>query len=402
MEKFSIINAGQIITGNGNVLGSGSMICVENGAITYVGPENRERQSEHMIDADQMTVMPGLIDAHIHFQGSLPPKPFGRRHFPELSLLKAINDAETLIHFGFTSVRDCGGMNGLYIKEAASIGLLKNIPRVIACGNVLVPTNYGLDDPQLPDVCFDARTNRSTEFLISDGAEACLKSCRIAVRNGADFIKIFQSGNYAFPHCDDSISMFTESELSAIVEAARQAGGKIVAAHCQSDDSCRKAILCGVKSIEHAVGISKETAAIGTEKGVIFTSALTFAKNEPNCSEETWEKLVSGYKNIREAGGLLAIGSDMNGSDMFPFGYNARELEYLVNYCGFTALEAITVGTRNGAIALGIENKTGTIEAGKSADLLIVNGDPLTDIRILSSEDSIKKVFINGVSVKSN
>lgn len=395
-EKYYIINAERIIVGTGEVLEDGSAVSIENGSIQAVGTDIAISEDGSIIDAKGMTVMPGLIDAHVHLQGALPPKPFGRRQAPELTLIKAADDAKRLVGYGFTAIRDCGGMNGLHLRDAAGLGLIEGMPRIVACGNVLAPTNYGLDDPQLPEACFDAGTNRGTEFLVSDGVDACLRNSRAAIRNGADFIKIFNSGNYAFPHCSNHVTMFTEDELRAITGTAQAAEGRIVAAHCQSDESCRQAILCGVKSIEHAIGISEETADLGVERGAVYTSALTFAKHEPALNAAVWQEMITGYENIRKAGGILAIGSDMNTSPMFPFGENAQELVYLVEYCGYTAQEAITVGTRNGAIALGLENEIGTVEAGKSADLLIVDGDPLKDIGILANQEAIQKVFLRG------
>ena len=285
-------------------------------------------------------------------------------------------------------------MNGLYMRDAAKLGLIEGVPKIIAAGHVLMPTNSGLDDPEMPVENFNYDTNRAKEFLISDGVDACLKNARRAILKGGEFIKIFMTGNYAFPHCDDETLVYTDEEIKAIVAVAENAH-TYVAAHCMSDAACQQAIRCGVKSIEHTIGISEETAKLAAENGVTMTAALTFVMCEPVLNQYAFDKIVRGYKAVRKAGGVLAIGSDMNSSPLFPLGKNAWELKYLVDYCGYSALEAVTIGTKNGAIACRIEDR-GTLEKGMKADIIFVNGDPSDDIGILTEEQSIRKVFLDG------
>lgn len=390
-EKKAIIN-GNILTGTGSAMPKDSVLLMEDDTITYVG-QPVPLEGYDTIDAKGMTVMPGLIDAHIHFFGAMPPKPF-RTYAPEVGLIKSIRDAEHLLQRGFTTVRECGGLNGLYIREAARCGLVERIPKIISAGHVVLPTNNGIDDPEQPveNFCYD--TNRQKEFLLGDGVDACLHNARRAILKGGDFIKIFMTGNYAFAHCSDQVTLFTDEEVSAIVSVAEGAN-TYVAAHCMSDKACRQAIRCGVKSIEHAVGISRETAELAKESGVTLTSALAFARCEPQLNDAVWQRMVAGYQAAREAGVVLAIGSDMNSSPLFSFDNNANELVHLVEHCGFSPMEAICVGTKNGAIACRTEDR-GTLEAGKKADILFVNGDPLSDISVLTKADAIRKVFVDG------
>lgn len=398
MEKQYVIKCGTFIDGKNIFSGDGYALVISNGIIARVIKNTEIPSGLNVIHAEDKTVMPGLIDAHIHFMGM--PQHCERMIWPQqMRLLKSVNDAKELLSWGFTTVRDAGGPNAIYLRNARKQGILRGIPRIISAGLIIAPTNNASDDPHQISGYSDYRTNNNSDFLICDGIDACLEGTRYAIRYGADFIKIFCSGNYAFSNCSDSIDLYTEDEIRTIVNVAQMNAGKPVSAHCMNDHAAEMAIQCGVNVIEHAIGVTEATAHLGAEKGVYFTSSLCFARSEPVLNEGIWDKMVNSYINIRKAGGILAIGSDMNTMARFPFGRNAMEAVLLKEYCGFSAEEAIRAITINGAIVAGVDSITGSLEEGKSADILILDGDPIKNISVLLDKENICAVISEGETV---
>lgn len=402
---LAIVEA-RLIDGTGAGPVERATILIEDSRIKAVGRDLPVPPGAHVIRAGGKTVMPGLIDAHMHNLGLVAERPFAPTHRPpELGLIKAIADAKRLLEAGYTTVKDCGGKNGVLLREAVKEGSLSGIPRVVAAGLIVTQTFNGLDNPHLPSQCLDARLGGYTEFLLCDGLEECRKGTRYALRYGADFVKVFASGNYAFQHSPAHFAQLSTDELRVVVETAAQAG-KWVTAHCHNRQSAESAILSGVKTIDHALGVDERVAELAREHRAIFVSSLTILHSQlKQLGErqldlrgywEAWESAVSAYQGIRRAGAVLAAGSDLNGSPALPLGVNALELQLLVEECGFTPMEAITAATRNGAAACFLEEEVGTIEPGKLADLIAVEGDPLADIRVLQDPRNIKLVMLEG------
>ena len=195
-------------------------------------------------------------------------------------------------------------------------------------------------------------------------------------------------------------------EIKAVVETAGQAG-RFVTAHSHNPIASKNAILSGVKSIDHAHGTNDEVVALAIEHNVIFVSSLAAIKlvldhidDIPPWLEQRakreWDVTIEGYRRMYKAGAILATGSDFNGSAMAPLGDNAVELELITKYCGFSAMDAIISATRNGSLACFAEDKIGTLEPGKFADILLIDGDPLADIAILQDMEKIKMVMLEG------
>ncbi len=203
--------------------------------------------------------------------------------------------------------------------------------------------------------------------------------------------------------------MFNVEELKAITQTAAQSG-KYVAVHCESSNDSKNAILGGAKTIEHAYGIEEDVVEIGIRNGVIFTSNLSCwvsilrygaevgrPPSDFELGHNRIEKMTQGYRRIRKLGGKLAIGTDSGGESLVQkLGSSAFEIEFLVKYCEFTAMEALVIATKNGALACSIGDKTGTIEPGKLADIIVVDGDPLADIKILQDKEKIRLVMLEG------
>jgi imidazolonepropionase-like amidohydrolase len=403
--KIQVINGAKVIDGTGSDPIDKGIIIIEGSKIKAVGKNLTIPRGADLIDATGKIVMPGMIDSHMHNMGikaveEKRPRP------KELNLIKSIDDSRAVIAAGFTTIKDCGGKNSIFLKQAVAEGTLSGLPRIVAAGLLVVQTSNGLDNPYLPEDCLDARLSDQSDFLLCDGVDECIKGTRYALRYGADFIKIFASGNAMLERSPMSDLHFTMDEIRAIVLVAAQLG-KYVSAHCHNSASAKNAILSGARTIDHAIGADEEVIALAKKHNVVFVSTLTPFRPESNSEtglvsqgtakyQSAWEAMVNTYKMIRKNGAILAVGTDLNSAPISPLGVNAIELELLVKYCDFSPMEAIVAATRNGAMACFMGDKTGTIQPGRLADIIIVDGDPLTDIKVLQHVEKIKMVMLEG------
>jgi imidazolonepropionase-like amidohydrolase len=408
--EMTAIKGGRLIDGTGARPVENATVLIEGSRIAAVGREIEIPAAAKVIDAAGMTVMPGLIDAHLHFFGAKSDKMEARLFRPkELSLIKSIGDARALLEAGFTTAKCCGGTNALYLKRAAAEGTLTGLPRIVAAGYFLSQTFGHGDIHYFPIDCVDARTSRhGIDTLICDGVPECIKATRYALRQDADFIKVMATGGVLSPKDRPADVQFNLDEIRAIVDTAAQAG-KFVTAHCQNSPGARNALLGGVKTLDHGNETSDEIIELAKERGAVFVSSLAISRviveHGESAGMAPWavekakaqeELMIGSLQRIRRAGAALAAGTDYIGSPLMPLGGNAIELEHLTRYCGFTPLEAIVAATRNGAMACFLGEQTGTVEAGKLADLIVVEGDPLADIAILQKAGQIKMVMLEG------
>ena len=410
-KEVKVIKCGRLIDGTGAAPITNAVVVIEDTKIKAVGKNIPIPKGAKVIDATGKTVMPGLIDSHLHIwgaktdqfvlEGIIRPK--------ELGLIKSIFDAQALLQAGYTMVKDCGGMNAIFLKKAVGEGTLTGLPRILAAGHSLSQT-YGHGDAHyFPPECVDARTSRhGGGGLLCDGVPECIKAARYALRQGADFIKVSTTGGVLSERDFPSDVQFNLDEIKAIVETAAQVG-KFVTAHCQNSRGAKNSILGGIKTVDHANETSDEVIELGKKHGTIFVSTLAIVKQivdhgaERGMPEwgvkkakEQWEIMCRSIRRINKAGATVAAGTDYLGSPMMPYGTNAVELELLVKYADFTPMEAIVAVTKHGAMACFMGDKTGTIEAGKLGDIIIVDGNPLTDIKILQDKEKIKMVMLEG------
>jgi len=409
-----VIKGGTLIDGTGAEPLENATVVVEGSKITGVGrAEDVEiPEKARVVDATGKTVMPGLIDSHLHLMGMKTDNfVVEMLVVPEgVKLIRASIDARRLLEAGFTTIKDCGGMNAVHIKRAIAEGTLRG-PRILAAGYVLSQTFGHGDTHYLPIEMSDARTahGKGLGCLICDGVEECIKAARYALREGADFIKVCTTGGVMSERDRPEHTQFTIEEIKAIVEVARFAG-TFVTAHCQGTEGMHNSIEGGIKTIDHAFYPDDEAIEMGIKRGVVFVSTLSIQKriNEGGIeagypewgvrkSRESWDTVVKNIARLREAGATVAMGTDFCGSKLLKMGTNALELELLVKYCGFKPMDAIVSATLNGAKACCLEDRLGTIEEGKLADILIVDGDPLKDISILQNVDRIRMVIKEGV-----
>jgi imidazolonepropionase-like amidohydrolase len=397
---FKLIKGGTLIDGTGSAPKENADILIEGSTIKSVGNAIDAPADAQIIDATGMTVMPGLIDAHVHFRGTIKGGLFERMTSPlELGLIQSIGDAKKLLTYGYTTAKCCGSSNALYLKEAVTEGILTGVPRIIAAGYWLSQTFGHADLPLLPLEYVDVRTTKlrsnSTNSLLCDGVDECIKATRYALRAGADFIKISTTGGFSSRGDKPTDVQYNLDEIKAIVDTAAQAG-KYVTAHCEmSLKAMKQSILGGVKTVDHALLTDDECVALAIEKGVVFVSTTIVFRKAIEAGRDVGKKLMESYKRIHKAGAILATGTDTGlGAD--TFGTNAVELELLVKYCDYSPMDAIVAATKNGALACFMGDRAGTIELGKYADKIIVDGNPLADITHLQDNEKIVTVMLEG------
>jgi imidazolonepropionase-like amidohydrolase len=354
-------------------------VVVEDGHITSVGP-TRDLSNAEVVDLGDATLLPGLIDAHVHlvWSASAEPHEVVERESRALTTLRCAANAALHLRAGVTTVRDVGATDGLSvdIARAVELGVLPG-PRVVAAGRAIAMTGgHGW---------FIGRE--------ADGAEAVRHAVRSELKAGAECIKLMASGG-VYGHAEEPGSpQLTIEEMRAGVEEAHKAGRK-VAAHAYSVEAINNALDAGVDSIEHGSYIDQTTAERMREQGtyLVPTMSVYEAMNEKGpelgapeyIQRKTAEVLEASRKAFRlalEAGVPVAAGTDC-GAPGHPHGTLPEELRLMVE-AGATPLKALRYGTSAAADLLGLGEEVGTLEPGKKADLLAVGDDPLRDIGAL-------------------
>ncbi|MDP9414078.1 MAG: amidohydrolase family protein [Pseudomonadota bacterium] len=349
-----------------------------------------------LVDLSTKTVLPGLIDTHVHLSGE-PGEPFWREAVDpdEYAAVVGVKNARLTARAGFTTVRDVGapGLVGFALRRGAQEGLIES-PRILASGPAIsIIGGHGDVSGFRPEVVTALQGGNTCT-----GPEQCAARVREASRAGADLIKITATGGVLSQQARGLGQHFTDAEMKAIVETAHSLGLK-VAAHAHSARGVEAAARAGVDSIEH--GTFADAAAIRAMKaaGTAFVPTLMaytgiregLARNAftPQVADKvrmTLNEVGKAARAARAAGVPIVFGTD---SAVYEHGRNAEEFAQLVSLVGMTPAEAIASATTAAAKLLGIENEVGRIAPGYSADLIAVSGDPLQDIRTLEKVDYV-------------
>ncbi|MCE2472842.1 MAG: amidohydrolase family protein [Anaerolineae bacterium] len=391
-----VLTGATLIDGNGGEPIANSAVYVKGERIAWVGSAAdlpTEAQDAEQIDVSGTWLMPGLIDAHIHicYNGSESVFALLEKHRDEL-VLEAVDICKRTLSHGVTAIRDVGGEQfiEMSLRNAINRGFIEG-PRMKLSGRVI------------------SMTGGHAHFIAreADGPDEMRKAAREQIKAGADLVKLMATGGTATPGQDIHASQLTVAEISAVTEVAHMMGRK-VAAHCHGTGGIRNCMLGGVDTIEHGTYLDDETADMMVENGAALV--LTLGAGNPDLesyplspvqqadAERRKPMIEQGVKQIRQTialarakGIFLGIGTDAGGNPLAPHNYSmARELELLVDN-DLTALEAISIGTRNNAEILDMADDIGTVEAGKYADLLLTNADPLVDIRNLRDIAAVVK-----------
>src|SRR6266536_2846246 len=400
-----VIHAAKLLEVKAGKTVADQAIVIEGDKIVSVGPmaQVQRSTSDHLIDLPNATVLPGLTDAHTHLTGD--PRNIGYQSLgisvPREALTGAHN-ARLTLEAGFTTVRNVGaqGYSDVALRDAIHAGDISG-PRMLVSGPALGITGGHCDEDLLP---FEYH---ATAEGVADGIEQVQHKTREIIKYGADLIKICATGGVLSKGDDPNASQYTLEEMKAIVADAHRLGRK-VAAHAHGAQGVIWASEAGVDSVEH--GHLMNDAAIATLKrnGTYLVPTLYLidwqrgnaAKaNLPDFAKRKMEMVSETGKNNAKkafaAGVKIGLGTD---AAVYPHGLNAHELAVYVSL-GLTPLQAIQTATINDADLLGWSDKIGTIEPGKWADVIAIDGDPLQDITTLQH---VKFVMKGGEVVKND
>jgi len=394
-----LLDGAKVIDGLGGVTAPG-WVLVEDGKIAGVGRGDAsprlQMRAEHpasVVDLAGKTVLPGLIDCHVHLALDASPDPMKpvAGEGPGHSALKIALHARHTLESGFTTVRDLGAraFATIEVRHAINSGLIPG-PRMLCAGHLICMTG-GHGWP----------IGRE-----ADGVDGVRRAAREQLKAGADLVKLMATGGVLTPGTQPGAAQLTFEELRAGVEEAHKAGRK-AAAHAQGSEGIRNAVLAGMDSIEHGFFLTDEIIRMMVERGVYLVPTLTAARAIVEHGKESGipaaavdkataaqDAHVKSFAAALKAGVKVAMGTDA-GTPFNEHGRNAQEIALMVEH-GMSEAEAIISATSRAAELLGIGDSVGSVSVGKVADLLVVSGDPLKDIRVLADPEAIASVYQAG------
>ncbi|MDO6433179.1 amidohydrolase family protein [Flavitalea sp. BT771] len=363
---------------------------------------------DKIIDLKSRTVMPGLIDAHVHLEHETSPN----AQLKEFTLndadvaFQSTVYAKTTLMAGFTTVRDVGGSGvNVALRNAIRKGTVVG-PRVYTADKIISSTG-GHGDPT-HGWRKGLMADEETTITVADGKDACIKAVRQLYKEGADLVKITASGGVLSLEKDGTGPQFSEDEIRAIVETAKDYGMR-VAAHAHGAEAMKRAIRAGVTSIEHGTIMDDEAISLFKQHGTWYVPTIIAGKSVSDSARkhpEYYPPVIAGkamaigpmiqntFGKAYKAGVKIAFGTD---AGVYAHGKNWMEFIYMTE-AGMPVLEAIKCATVNAAELIGVGDKVGTIEKGKLADIVAVEGDPTQDVHAMGS---VKFVMKDGVVYKN-
>ncbi len=406
-----LVLAGRLWDGSGAPARRDAGLVVRGGRIERVAPvAELTGWTGPRLDASGATVMPGLMDLHVHLVSVLDPDEPNAiwaevSARTQLLTLHAAKNARLMLEAGFTTVRDLAGpinplnLEVLALRRAIAIGLVPG-PRIFVAG--WVGQTGGHSDLPLPDAW------PREESVYADGPWAVRRLVRAEIRLGVDLFKTSASGGAAGHKEELWWRNYTAEELTALVDEAH-AVGKRVAVHSHTAEATRRALRAGVDTIEHGTELDEECLRLFAETGAFMVPTISIRSERamrgraagqapPEVVRKYAEVAATGDKWFRracEAGVRMALGTDTYRSLRDYWGQNAYELELMVER-GLSPEQALLTATRNAAAALGAEDRLGTLEPGKLADLIVVDGEPDRDVRVLQDHARIRVVMREG------
>ena len=409
-----IVLKGRVLDGNGGAPIEKGAVVLEDNRIRLVCRQNQlpDDPTAEVCELEDGTIMPGLIDAHVHMGWGSATAVDWISMTPQLSMARALRDMAQLRQQGYTAFRDLGS-DVLLMRPAVAEGLL-DVPRIFGAGRII--SQIGGHGDVYQKLSLEASQRAYSPAFIVNGVDEVRRACRINARNGADLIKImttggvFSQGDKATPH-----SHFSQEEIRAAVEEAENMGS-YVSTHAQATRGIKMALKNGVKCIEHGFYLDEECIELMVKNdcylvptlAIMHASKLYFQGKEgvlPYLKEKTERSYEAHYRSLemaRKAHITVGVGCDFLGDAAFGCPYSEATLE-LERLCvaGYTPMEVITMATKVNARLLQMEDQLGTLETGKLADVLLVEGRPDEDIRVLRRSDHVKLVVQDGRIVKN-
>jgi imidazolonepropionase-like amidohydrolase len=408
--KTTIIRNGTLIDATGQPAVQNDAVVVQGNRILSVGavpPQINVEDREHVetIDATDKWIMPGLIEGHCHLsfgQPAMPGLSVARgTTSPEFSTIRAAKNAQIVLRSGITSLSIPGGtwFIDVALREAINAGMIEG-PRIYCAGRFIV--TYGSISDNEPSWM---GTPEHVNGVLANSVSEMITEVRRQCKHGVDFIKMADSTWGDF-------QTISKEELEAVVGEAHRRNARI-AIHSRGSDSTRAAAEAGVDWIMHADLATKEDLEVVAEKGVRIMPTMTFLRHavevgrdfgrndrEVDQIRHNLEGSYSMLEHARALGVKVLCGTDSGNSTVMPYGeLHANEMEIMVKYGGYTPMEAIVANTKENAFAVGLEDDLGTIEAGKLADILILDKDPLADVSVLKKGSHLSAVIKDGKRV---
>lgn len=382
-SEGQLIRDVQLIDGTGAAPVPGQSVVIEGTKISWIGPTGSAPTfaAERVIEGGGRTLLPGLINAHVHLTNDGAPDLFAqvRDDSIPLATLRAARNARLTLESGVTTVRDCGAANSVVIELGRAIadGLIQG-PRVRAAGRVITMTGgHGH---------FIGRE--------ADGEDAVRRATRAEIKEGADFIKVMATGGVLTPGVDPANTALQLDELRVVADEAHNSGRRVTT-HAIGNLGIKNALRAGIDSIEHGFYLDDEALDLAVAQGAFLVPTLVAVASilehgvehgvpawVVNKAAEHAEASRAGFKAAVDSGMKIAAGTDAG----TPFNRHydmAREMGLMVQL-GLSPMQAITAATRNSAENLDLLHSVGTIEVGKLADLLLVDGDASIDIKAMS------------------
>ncbi|MCY3621023.1 MAG: amidohydrolase family protein [Gammaproteobacteria bacterium] len=384
---------GRVFDGDRIIDGHG--VLVDGDRIARVAPAGDfEGFAGEVVDCTAGTVMPGLIDCHVHlmFRGEPDPWAVLEKLDAAHAVVRALEHARDTLLGGVTSVRDCGGRDfqEFAVRDACNEGRFQG-PTILAAGKVICMTGgHG------------SRIGR-----VADGVDEVVKAVREQVHAGSDLVKIMATGGVMTPGVDPEDAHYSAEEMAAGITEAKRFRRR-TASHAQGSEGILNATRGGVTSIEHGIFMNEECCREMLDRGTYLVPTLAALRNIldnedagiPDYVMEKAQRCAAAHeRSIRmfdEAGGRIALGTDA-GTPFNLHGDNAAELKFMVDV-GMSNLDALRAGTRNGAELMGFDDR-GRIAEGAVADLLVVDGDPSTEIEAAADRSRHLRVIKGGMVV---
>jgi imidazolonepropionase-like amidohydrolase len=393
IAQRTLIHCGSHIDpGAGKVLGQTTII-VEGNRIASVTPGfTKPEKDDKVVDLKTRTVMPGLIDMHVHFEEEISPS----RYIDKVQLnpadyaFRSTVYAQKTLMAGFTTVRDLGGSGvNISLRKAINAGIVVG-PRIFTAGKTIATTG-GHGDP----------TNGLNKIFMGDpgpnegvinGPDEARKAVRQRYKEGSDCIKITATGGVLSNAKDGSGPQFTDEELKAIVETAKDYGFR-VAAHAHGAEGIKRAARAGVNSIEHGTLMDDEAIAIMKEHGTWLVPTIIAGRSAADSAKipgffpplvtpkaiAIGSKIQESFARAYKAGVKIAFGTD---AGVYQHGKNYIEFQYMVEG-GMPPMECLKAATVSAADLLDQKENLGAIEKGKLADIIAVDGDPIKDVKVM-------------------
>jgi imidazolonepropionase-like amidohydrolase len=406
----------RLIDGNGGAPVEGAAVRVEGGRIGGVGRTvdwgENPNGNNRVVDLKGKTLMPGLTEGHFHISF------WGVRELPdldlklpaELSTVYAVKNAELALRCGYTSAASAGALHrvDVTIRDAIEQGVIVG-PRLAASGRDICATSGMLDwNPSF------WRLGMEGLAIFADGVDGVRRAVRENIKEGCDVIKLYVTGEGLLrgrPGIPPEETMYSLEEIEVAVREAHVRNRQI-AAHVRGNDGVKLCVRAGVDVIEHATYADEEAIAMIAERreqvfvvpglgyhwGILergLACGISQEMIDASGYQDEWERGCEAMSRLREAGVRVIPGGDY-GFVWCPHGEYAKDIELLVTAMGFSPMEALVAATKHGSELMRMSAETGTVEAGKFADLLVVDGDPLEDIAVLQDRSRLAMVMKGG------